>query len=58
LWSWRRDSFRLRKEHGAGLRLAGELVDLSKKTGRTRGRRDDMHRMAEANKAYVYFRKA
>ncbi|KAK1860631.1 hypothetical protein I4F81_003219 [Pyropia yezoensis] len=53
-----RDSFRLRKEHGAGLRLAGELVDLSNKTGRTRTRRDDMHRSAEANKAYVYFRKA
>lgn len=52
------DSFRLRKEHGAGLRLAAELVDLSNKTGRTRTRRDDMHRAAEANKAYVFFRKA
>jgi len=37
-------------------RLAAELMDCFNKTGNTIKRREDTHRMAEANKAFAHFR--
>lgn len=37
------------------LRLAVELIDASKKQGEAIKKREDMHRMAEANRAFAHF---
>jgi small subunit ribosomal protein S7 len=37
-------------------RLAGELMDAFNNTGAAIKRKDEMHRMAEANKAFAHFR--
>ena len=37
-------------------RLAGELLDASNNTGASVKKRDDTHRMAEANKAFAHYR--
>jgi len=37
-------------------RLAGELLDASRNEGATVKRREDTHRMAEANQAFAHFR--
>ena len=37
-------------------RLAKELMDAANKTGATIRRRDETHRMAEANKAFSHYR--
>jgi len=36
--------------------LADELVDASKKIGQARQKRDELHRLAEANRAYIRYR--
>jgi small subunit ribosomal protein S7 len=47
---------RKRKEHTMAERLAGELLDASKKTGSAIKKKEDTHRMAEANKAFAHYR--
>ena len=37
-------------------RLAGELMDAANNTGPAVKRREDMHKNAEANKAFAHFR--
>ncbi len=37
-------------------RLAGELIDASNNTGASVKKREDTHRMAEANKAFAHYR--
>jgi len=37
-------------------KLAGELMDAAQGTGATVKRRDDVHRMAEVNKAFAHYR--
>ncbi len=37
-------------------RLAGELLDASNNTGSSVKRKEDMHKMAEANKAFAHYR--
>jgi small subunit ribosomal protein S7 len=37
-------------------RLAGELMDASNNTGASVKRKEDMHKMAEANKAFSHYR--
>lgn len=37
-------------------KLAGELIDAYNNTGATIKRKEEMHRMAEANKAFAHFR--
>jgi len=37
-------------------RLAGEIMDASNNTGSAVKRKEDMHRMAEANKAFAHYR--
>ena len=47
---------RARGEKSMALRLAGELLAASNGEGATVKKRDDTHRMAEANKAFAHFR--
>ncbi len=47
---------RQRKEHTVAERLAGELLDASKNTGSAVKKKEDTHRMAEANKAFAHYR--
>ena len=37
-------------------KLAAELMDAANNTGTTIKKKDDVHRMAEANKAFAHFR--
>ncbi|KAI0560868.1 30S ribosomal protein S7 [Gracilaria domingensis] len=52
-----RDAFRERKEHGGGLKLANELAALDKREGGAFARREEMHKRAEANRAFAHFMK-
>ena len=47
---------RKRSERKSDERLAGELMDAYNSTGGSVKRKDEMHRMAEANKAFAHFR--
>ena len=38
------------------LRLAGEIIDASEGKGAAVKKREDVHRMAEANKAFSHYR--
>jgi len=53
---WLVDSARKRGEKSMGLRLAGEMLDAFEKKGAAIKKREDVHRMAEANKAFSHFR--
>ena len=45
-----------RRERTMADRLAGEILDASGGTGASVKRREDMHKMAEANKAFAHYR--
>ena len=47
---------RLRNEHTMDERLANELIDASNNTGSAVKKREDVHRMAEANRAFAHYR--
>jgi small subunit ribosomal protein S7 len=47
---------RARRERTMAERLANELLDASNGTGSSAKRREDTHRMAEANKAFAHYR--
>jgi small subunit ribosomal protein S7 len=47
---------RKRSEKTMAERLAGELMDAANQRGTTIKKREDTHRMAEANKAFAHFR--
>ncbi len=47
---------RKRGEKTMAQRLAGELLDASNGTGAAAKRREDTHKMAEANKAFAHYR--
>lgn len=53
---WIIDVARNRGEKTMKERLAGELLDCYDRQGTTIKRREDTHRMAEANKAFAHFR--
>jgi small subunit ribosomal protein S7 len=53
---WIIEFARNRGEKSMQERLAGELIDCYNKTGGTIKRREDTHRMAEANKAFAHLR--
>ncbi|MFV1992541.1 MAG: 30S ribosomal protein S7 [Acidiferrobacterales bacterium] len=53
---WIVEAARGRSEKSMGQRLAGELVDASEKRGSAFKKKEDVHRMAEANKAFSHFR--
>jgi len=47
---------RQRKEHSMSERLVGEIMDAASGTGSSVKRREDMHKMAEANRAFAHYR--
>jgi len=53
---WLVDAARNRGEKTMGLRLAGELMDAFENRGTAIKKREDTHRMAEANKAFAHYR--
>ena len=53
---WLVEAARKRGEKSMDLRLAGELLDASEGKGSAVRRREDVHRMAEANKAFSHYR--
>ena len=54
--SWIVKSARSRSERGMVNRLAGELMDAAEKKGSAVKKREDTHKMADANKAFAHFR--
>jgi small subunit ribosomal protein S7 len=53
---WMVDSARKRSEKSMGMRLAGEIMDAADSKGSAVKKREDTHRMAEANKAFAHYR--
>ncbi|MDQ3769643.1 MAG: 30S ribosomal protein S7 [Actinomycetota bacterium] len=53
---WLTQYARGRREHTIAERLAGEILDASNNAGATVKRREDTHKMAEANKAFAHYR--
>jgi small subunit ribosomal protein S7 len=53
---WIIDFARKRKEHTMAERLAGELLEASKNTGAAVKKRENTHKMAEANKAFAHYK--
>jgi small subunit ribosomal protein S7 len=53
---WLRETARKRSEKTMGLRLAAELMEAAENRGGAVKKRDEVHRMAEANKAFAHFR--
>ena len=53
---WLIDSARKRSGRDMSIRLAGELLDAARNEGTTIKKREDTHRMAEANQAFAHFR--
>ncbi|MDE1464723.1 30S ribosomal protein S7 [Spartinivicinus poritis] len=53
---WLVDAARKRGEKSMALRLAGEMLDAAEGKGAAVKKREDVHRMAEANKAFSHYR--
>lgn len=53
---WLIESARKRSGRDMAARLAGELMDAARNEGNTVKKREDTHRMAEANQAFAHFR--
>ncbi|HWK59945.1 MAG TPA: 30S ribosomal protein S7 [Eoetvoesiella sp.] len=53
---WLREAAKKRGEKSMDLRLAGELLDAAEGRGGAMKKREDTHKMAEANKAFSHFR--
>ena len=53
---WLREAARKRAEKSMAQRLAGELLEAAEGRGSAMKKRDEVHRMAEANKAFSHFR--
>jgi len=53
---WAIDAARKRNEKTMAQRLAGELMDAADNRGAAVKKREDTHRMAEANKAFSHYR--
>ncbi len=53
---WLREAARKRSEKTMALRLAGELMEAAEGRGAAMKKRDEVHRMADANKAFSHFR--
>ncbi|SDK40108.1 MULTISPECIES: 30S ribosomal protein S7 [Ferrimonas] len=53
---WLVEAARKRGEKSMALRMAGELLDASDNKGSAVKKREDVHRMAEANKAFAHYR--
>jgi len=53
---WIIDFARKRPEKGMSDKLAGELLDASNRRGSSVKKKEDTHKMADANKAFAHFR--
>ena len=53
---WLINYSRQRREHSMADRLVGEIMDAASGQGSSVKRREDMHKMAEANKAFAHYR--
>ena len=53
---WLTDSARKRSEKSMGMRLAGEIMDAVESKGSAVKKREETHRMADANKAFAHYR--
>ncbi len=53
---WLIEAARKRSEKSMAQRLAGELMDAAEERGSAVKKREDTHRMAEANKAFSHYR--
>ena len=53
---WMIDASRKRSERSMSARLAGEIIDALESRGSAFKKREDTHRMAEANKAFAHYR--
>ena len=53
---WMIDASRKRSERSMSARLAGEVIDALESRGSAFKKREDTHRMAEANKAFAHYR--
>ena len=53
---WLVNYARLRNEHTMDARLANEIIDASNGMGSSVKKKEDTHKMAEANKAFAHFR--
>ena len=53
---WIRDFARQKKGRPMEEKLANEIIDAFKSQGSAMKKREDMHRMAEANKAFAHYR--
>ncbi|MEE1676299.1 30S ribosomal protein S7 [Agarivorans sp. MS3-6] len=53
---WMVDAARKRGEKSMALRLAGEILDAAENKGSAVKKREDVHRMADANKAFAHYR--
>ncbi len=53
---WLTEAARKRGEKSMGIRLAGELMDAAEGRGSAIKKREEVHRMAEANKAFAHYR--
>jgi small subunit ribosomal protein S7 len=53
---WLREAAKKRGEKSMAQRLANELIEASEGRGGAMKKRDEVHRMAEANKAFSHFR--
>jgi small subunit ribosomal protein S7 len=53
---WVVEAAKTRSEKNMGLRLAGELLDAAENRGTSIRKREDTHKMAEANKAFSHYR--
>ena len=53
---WLTNYSRLRSERTMSARLAGEIMDAINNAGNSVKKKDDTHKMAEANKAFAHYR--
>src|SRR5438046_10700685 len=53
---WLVNYARARREHSMAERLVGEIMDAAGGQGSSVKRREDMHKMAEANRAFAHYR--
>jgi len=53
---WIIQNSRSRREKSMSERLAGELIDAVNNTGTSVKRKEDLHKMAESNKAFAHYR--
>jgi small subunit ribosomal protein S7 len=53
---WLIESARTRPEHSMAERLAAEMIEASNGRGGAMKKREDVHKMAEANKAFAHYR--